>query len=101
MKFKLKTTTEAIHDTRKEKLKRHARLGFRYAPPFGGAPEMYNGVLHLVRDDTLTVNIDTLEELVEFIDANGRITISKDTIIIFEDWPEMKEPGIPGSSACS
>ena len=78
MKFKLKTAGSYYSP---EDTKKLTKLGFRFTADRMGIPWM-------IDDDTLTIEIDTLEKLVDFAKTHEAIIINGDTITIYDDYME-------------
>lgn len=79
MKFKLNTAAGFYS---KEDVSKLIELGFRFRDDTHG-PGVYK-----INDKTLTINIDTLEELVDFAKTHEAIIINGDTITIYDDYIE-------------
>ena len=78
MKFKLKTAGSYYHPKEVSKL---TELGFKFTADRMGIPWM-------IDDDTLTIEIGTLEKLVDFAKTHKAIIIEGDTITIYDDYIE-------------
>jgi len=79
MKFKLSTAAGIYSKRGADKL---SELGFSFTA------EALRPNAYKIDASDLTVNIDTLEELVEFIDKYGEIIMGKDFITIYDGYIE-------------
>jgi len=78
MKFTLSTAGNFYLEYKAKKLK---GLGFKFKRMEGSGDYMKD-------DNNPTIEINTLEELMKFIDVYGSIVLDKDAITIYDDYLE-------------
>jgi hypothetical protein len=84
MKFKL-TASGAFYDG--ESAKKLTALGFPLKPNESG-PLAKRFKFYLQEHDGVTIEIETLDALMEFVHEWGQIVLSDDTIEIYNDYRE-------------